>query len=229
MHLLMVVHICVTTRALSWGSIREGCTIGQKFCLSHSSTPHSHLSWKLPRWQTQNPVLGDHLGTDGEEIHLWASAEHPLAMEPPTQLDSTSKIQGLTRMTLPSLGRTLNRFLVLETWRHGLFLSTKKKWPLLNASWCVWRTVRANKLKRCSLEQRKSYCRAIQGLWELVPQAPKALKGLRKALLGSFFTFCLILIFKLNLSVIYITWQNNAIPSVIFLFLFFNFFWCTYF
>lgn len=226
MHLLMVVHICVTTRALSWGSIREGCTIGQKFCLSHSSTPHSHLSWKLPRWQTQNPVLGDHLGTDGEEIHLWASAEHPLAMEPPTQLDSTSKIQGRTRMTLPSLGRTLNRFLVLETWRHGLFLSTKKKWPLLNASWCVWRTVRANKLKRCSFGAEKVLLQGHSRTLGARAPSPKSPEGTQES---TFFTFCLILIFKLNLSVIYITWQNNAIPSVIFLFLFFNFFWCTYF
>ena len=42
-------------------------------------------------------------------------------------------------------------------------------------------TVRPNKWKRRSLEQRKVYCRAMQGDWWLMPQSPELLEGLQKS------------------------------------------------
>ena len=55
--------------------------------------------------------------------------------------------------------------------------------PLLlpSTSLCAWCTVRPNKLKHCSLEQRKVSCRAMQG--SCPPKTPNHPKGFSKALL----------------------------------------------
>ena len=64
-------------------------------------------------------------------------------------------------------------------WKH--FPTRKTEKVLTNAGLCAQPTVRPNKPKLWSLEQRKFYCRAMQG--EQAPQIPNSPKGFSKALL----------------------------------------------
>ena len=56
------------------------------------------------------------------------------------------------------------------------------KYMLLNAGSCPRRTVRPNTLKCQSLEQRKVYCRAVQGDRWLMPPNPELPKGFQQSI-----------------------------------------------
>ena len=66
-------------------------------------------------------------------------------------------------------------------------------WMLLNESLCARRTVRPNKLKCWSLEQRKVYCRPEQGEWV----TPKLLKVFQQSIFFKLINFILFIYFWL--------------------------------
>ena len=86
-------------------------------------------------------------------------------------------------------------FTAVFLWKEGIW-DDFKHFPkffmlvLTTPSLCSWCTVRPNKLKLQSLEQRKVYCRAKQGERRLVPRhslTPNSLKSFSKAFLKLIF------------------------------------------